>query len=155
MKLSDIKIRDSFKRTLPNQSKLDDCRDYFKRHGCIDRELVLNKYGYLIDGYVGYLVLLENGVAETDVVIRSGQHSTSTYRNSDTTYVFGYHTVSGKEYVWRLSKNKVDHEKVHIGSRVLVNTRHGNKVITVTKIETLASPPVTTPVKKVLRCFSD
>lgn len=109
MKLSDIKIRDSFKQTLPNQSKLDDCRDYFKRHGCIDRELVLNKFGYLIDGYVGYLVLLENGVAETDVVVRSGQHSTSTYRNSDTTYVFGYHTVSGKEYVWRLSKNKVDH----------------------------------------------
>ena len=36
----------------------------------------------------------------------------------------------------------------------LSDIRHGNKVITVTKIETLASP-VTTPVKKVLRCFSD
>ena len=37
----------------------------------------------------------------------------------------------------------------------LSDIMHGNKVITVTKIETLASPPVTTPVKKVLRCFSD
>lgn len=149
MKLSDIKIRGKFKRTTPSQDKMNACRDYYEKHCCIDRNLVVNRYGYLVDGYIGYLVLMENGVEEAYVVGKDDQRTT-TYRCVDTTYVFGCHTVNGKEYVWRLCNNKVRPEKVHIGSKVLVNTKYGNRVITVTKIETLAAPPVTTPVKKVL-----
>ncbi len=150
MKLSDIKIRKSFKRTSPNQDKMNACRDYYEKHCCIDRDLVVNRHGYLVDGYIGYLVLMENGVEEADVVGGKAQKQVTTYRNVDTTYVFGRHTVNGKEYVWRVCNNKVRPEKVHVGSKVLVNTKYGNRVITVTKIETLAAAPVTTPVRKVL-----
>ena len=147
MKMSDIKIQDNFKISIPSNRKLQKCREYFKKHGTIDREIVLNKNGYLIDGYIGYLVLLENGIEDVEVV-----YINENYVNK-TVYVFGCHSGNNKEYVWRVPK-KVKVDNIVVGSNVLVRTRFGIKTITVTRIETLCCPPVSIPVKKVIRCLN-
>lgn len=147
MKISDIKIQENFKTATPSDRKLRECREYFKKHGTIDREIVVNKNGYLLDGYIGYLVLMENGVEDVEVV------STNQSYVNKTIYVFGCHSGNGKEYVWRMSK-KVKADNIAVGSNVLVQTRFGIKTITVTRIETLYSPPVATPIKRVIRCLT-
>lgn len=147
MKISDIKIRENFKSSTPSDAKLQECREYFKRHGTIDRDIVVNNNGYLLDGYIGYLVLMENGVEEVSVV-----SANQDYVNK-TVYVFGCHSCNGKEYVWRMPKG-AKAGNIAVGSNILVQTRFGIKTITVTRIETLYSPPVTIPVKRVIRCLT-
>ena len=146
MKISDIKIQDNFKITIPSDRKLKECREYFNKYGIIDRDIIVNKNGYLLDGYIGYLVLKENGINDVEVV------STNQSYANKTVYVFGCHSGNKKEYVWRLPK-KVKADNIVVGSNVLVQTRFGVKTITVTRIETLYFPPVTMPVKKVIRCL--
>lgn len=67
MKLSKIKIRSDFAATKPRQEKMNLCRYCYKRCGKLDREIVINKDNVLVDGYVGYLVLLENGVKRSKI----------------------------------------------------------------------------------------
>ena len=147
MKISDIKIQENFKTTTPSSRKLRECREYFKKHGIIDREIVVNKNGYLLDGYIGYLVLKENGVKDVEVVFTNKNHANKTI------YVFGCHRDNGKEYVWRMPK-KVKADNIVVGSNILVQTRFGIKSVTVTRIESLYSPPVAVPVKRVIRCLT-
>ncbi len=147
MKISDIKIQDDFKISIPSNRKLQKCREYFRKHGTIDREIVVNKNGYLIDGYIGYLVLLENGIEDVKVVSINQK-----YKNK-TIYIFGCH-ANGKEYVWRLPKKIKSDDNIVVGSKILVHTKFGIKRITVTRIETLYYPPVSMPVKKVIRCLT-
>lgn len=147
MKISDIKIQENFKAATSSDKKLQECREYFKKHGTIDRKIVVNKNGYLLDGYIGYLVLMENGVEDVEVV------STNQNYVNKIIYVFGCHGGNGKEYVWRMPK-KVKADNIAVGSNILVQTRFGIKTVTVTRIETLYSPPVATPVKRVIRCLT-
>lgn len=147
MKVSEIKIKDSFKQTTPSEEKMKICRDYFKENGKLDRNIVVNKKGYLCDGYVGYLVLLENGVNEIEVICNQEEVK------KDKVYVFGCHSGNDKEYVWRVPRN-VKIESISVGSSILVQTRFGVKTVTVTRIQKLSQPPVTTPIKKVVRCLA-
>ena len=148
MKISDIKIQDDFKISIPSNRKLQKCREYFKKYGTIDREIVVNKNDYLVDGYIGYLVLLENGIEDVEVVSTNQNHV------NKKVYVFGCHDGNDKEYVWRMPKKvKVD-DNIVVGSKILVHTKFGIKTITVTRIETLYYPPVSMPVKKVIRCLT-
>ena len=43
-------------------------------------------------------------------------------------------------------------ERLEVGSRVQVATKHGDRII-VEKIEVLDAPPVDTPVRKVRECY--
>lgn len=137
MRLSEIKISEPFKATIPSESKLNRCRKYYKTNGKLDREIMVNSSGYLCDGYIGYLILLENGVDEYDVVI-----------NNRTTYVFGKHKGNNKEYVWRLP-NKFCSD-ISVGDMAYVSTRFGEKIVEVTRIKILKKPPVSMRVRKVL-----
>lgn len=147
MKISDIKIKDNFKATTPSERKLQECRKYFNEHGTIDRDIIVNNNGYLLDGYIGYLVLKENGVDDVEVILIN-----QNYVNK-TVYVFGCHSGNGKEYVWRIPK-KVKADKIIVGSNILVQTKFGVKTIKVTRVETLCYSPVMMPVKKVIRCLT-
>lgn len=69
MKISDIIIMPSFLRTKPQQWKLDMVRDYYRDHGTTDVDIVVLPNGTLVDGYIRYLVLKENGVDEVDVKV--------------------------------------------------------------------------------------
>ena len=62
MKLSDIKISSAFAETVPSEKKMKECRDNWNTFERQDRWIVVDQNGYLIDGYVMFLVLKENGV---------------------------------------------------------------------------------------------
>ena len=68
MKLSDIRIKGSFKNSIPNDYKLAQCREYWDQHGFYLHDIVVNNKDYLVNGYIQYLLLKENGIQ--DVVVK-------------------------------------------------------------------------------------
>ena len=67
MKLSEIKISNAFASTTPREDKVKVCRNYWEENHEQDRDIIVNKNNVLIDGYVQYLVLKENGIEEVFV----------------------------------------------------------------------------------------
>ncbi len=67
MKLSDIKIKESFAITTPNEEKMRECRNNWNIYHRQDRYIVINANRELIDGYIMYLVFKENGMEEADI----------------------------------------------------------------------------------------
>lgn len=156
-RLEDIKIMKSFQETIPKKHKMDECLRNWQKYGCQDRYIVVNSSGYLIDGYVQYLVLKENNINEAEVVFSDKKKRI--YRRKPhlnygvTTYVYGKHKANGKEYVWRMPsewKRKGMADKVAPGIDVIAYTRYGFKVIKVTRIETRHTCPINMPVYKLL-----
>ena len=70
MRLSEIKIPEDFKSSIPNTYKYNKCERYYKENNKQDRYLVVNENNYLIDGYIMYLVLKNNGDEYWDVRIK-------------------------------------------------------------------------------------
>lgn len=171
MRLSDIRIKGSFKNSIPNDYKLTQCRDYWNQHGFYLHDIVVNNQDYLVDGCIQYLVLKENGIE--DIVVRdldkkvhkrqklkvrkSGKKKLKSYRDMETLYVFGVHLGRGKkERVWR-APNKFQKEWediLNVGDVVMVKTKRGNAPIEITRIEKLTECPVDIPVKKVVKKIS-
>lgn len=153
MLLSDIKIPEDFLASQPRQSKIQDCATYYAQNGALDRDIILDSDGFLVDGYIGYLVLLANGVAEVDAHIVKGkpQH----YWKHPTTYVFARHFGCDAEFVWRITRQTRDVQNLKPGNHILANTKYGPMKVLVTRIETLLAPPVKQSIKKVIRCFSE
>lgn len=168
MKLFDIRIKGSFENSVPNDYKLAQCREYWNQHGFYLHDIVVNNKGYLVDGYIQYLVLKENGIE--DIVVRdldkkvhkrqklkvrkSDKKKSKSYRDMETLYVFGVHPGRGKkERVWRApSKFQKEWEEIlNVGDIVMVKTKHGNASIKVTRIERLFECPVDIPVKRVIK----
>lgn len=61
MKFEDIKVPIAFKQSTPSEIKLNNEREYFKKHKTISRPLLITSSGFIIDGFVKYLILKENG----------------------------------------------------------------------------------------------
>ena len=170
MKLSDVRIKGSFKNSFPNDYKLAQCREYWNRHGFYLHDIVVDNKGYLVDGYIQYLVLKENGIE--DVVFKGlgkkvykrskpkvrkcGNKKVKSYRDTETLYVFGVHPGRSKERVWRVpNKFQKEWESIlNVGDTVLVKTKRGKAPIKVTRIERLSECPVDMPVKKVVKKIS-
>ena len=66
--ISQIRIKGSFKNSVPNDYKLAQCREYWSKHGFYLHDIIVNDKGYLVDGYIQYLVLKENNIK--DVVVK-------------------------------------------------------------------------------------
>lgn len=94
MKLCDVKIRKSFRKHSPSSEKMDICRMYFNEYGVLDRDIVIDDRGTLVDGYVGYLVLKENGVEDWDV------KSISENIDNALLLIAGKHPNNEKVYYW-------------------------------------------------------
>ena len=62
--LEKIIIPGFMKNTLPSQSKKNTKFDYYRKHGCFKKNIKINKFGILLDGYVSYLIFNEQGVKE-------------------------------------------------------------------------------------------
>lgn len=166
MKLSDIRIKKSFENKTPNDYKVAQCREYWNQHHLYNHDIVVKNNGYLVNGYIQYLVLKENGVE--DVTVRdfdkklwnrkpnvrknSGQKAKS-YRDRETLYIFGIHPRGTKERVWRVpNKFQKEWEDIlNIGDFVLVKTKRGNAPIRITRIERLSECPVEIPVKRIVK----
>lgn len=143
VRVSDIRISNNFKKTIPSLEKMEKCRQYFQENGKIDAPIIVNENMRLLDGYIRYLILVENNVEEIDVEIKAKK----------VTYVFGRHSMYRKEYVWRITKETKNRRKLGIGAFALVSTKDGFKVVKITRVEKLANPPIDIPIKRVVKCF--
>lgn len=150
MKLSDINIPKGFLAHPPAEVKLDACRAYYRKHGEIDRELVVSGKHYLVDGYVGYLVLMENNVQEHEVSIRK---KSGKQEKKPVTYITACHEGNPREYIWKVTDWTKNTIFLKPGCRALVKSSQGNKVVNIVKVETLDEPPVRHPIKKVIKCL--
>lgn len=170
MKLSDIKIKDSFANTIPREEKMDECRNYWIKHHEQDRYIVVDHDNTLIDGYIQYLVLKEVGEDMAEIKIfdrrqkrwhrknkqkRLYKSKQPSYRERSTVYIFGVHPNSKyqKERVWRVPANWWQGwaDSLSIGDMLQVQTKYGLAPIIITRIEKLDKCPVDMPVKKVCR----
>lgn len=50
VKIEDIKILESFRKTPVNKIKMRNKRNFYKKYGFLQESIIINKYGYLIDG---------------------------------------------------------------------------------------------------------
>lgn len=163
MKLSDIRIKDSYTATTPRKEKMKECRDFWNENHKQDRYIVVNHDGVLVDGYIQYLILKENGIADAfvktaskkvDAWHRIYRPAINTYKCKPTTYIYGIHPDSKniKELVWRVPNSWVGWENdILPGDKILVKTKRGLAPIIVTKIKWLDKCPVDMPVRKVAR----
>lgn len=135
MKLSEISIPKRFLCTTPSQRKLNECRKSFFGHSELDRELVVDESNTLTDGYVGYLVLMENGVDEYPV----------TQVSSPYIIVAAVHPGRQKAYYWRTTKTTRNVDLLAPGATAWVNTSQGRQVVEVVQTYTKANAPVAVP----------
>ncbi len=163
IKLSDIKIKESFAITTPKEEKMKKCRNNWNTYHKQDRYIVVNADKELIDGYIMYLVLKENGEEEARIKIsnkpkkRWYRKNTSDwdiphYRSEATTYVYGVHPYSKhkRELIWRVPKSWTWFaENVQVEDSILCRTKFGISPVIVTKIEVLEKCPVDFVVKRV------
>lgn len=126
--LSDIIISSDFAKTTPGQRKMDWVRDYYRRTNHIDKPIVIDENNLLIDGYIRYLVLLENNVATTVVKV--------VHYNHNVIYVFGKYPNGHKEYSWKMAPTVGEDEIPDIGQKIFVQTKYGLRTAVVTRIET-------------------
>lgn len=165
MKLDDIKINKAFAESIPSEHKMNECRKIWDDFHRQDRFIVVNNAGFLIDGYVQYLILKEKGIKEAQIKISNKRRKcwkrkdtnkwiAPKYRNQKTTYVYGIHPSDEKkkEYVWRVPNSWKNWEEGLLpGDEVYVNCKFGKTKIIITKIEYLKKCPVDFVVKKVCR----
>ena len=144
MKLSDIQVSSAMRNTTPRQEKMEAVRQYYQENGKLDSDIRLNEKNYLVDGYIGFLVLEENGVEEVEVV-----------RPGTPIYVFGRHNTCPKEYCWRITGETKDIHNLKIGNKMVVRTSSGNSVAVITRFEALEQPPVQQRIKSVIVCLDE
>lgn len=163
IKLSEIKIYPLFEETTPSEEKIQECRFNWRLYGKQDRYIVVNDEGYLIDGYIQYLILKEHKEEYAEVKISNFRkkrwHRKNTkdwdiprYKDNPTTYIYGTHPNSNceKEFVWRVPESWTDFaENICIGDTVRCTTKFGCSPVVVTRMEVLDKPPVNIPIKKV------
>ena len=160
IKLSEIKITNAFKETTPNPQKIQGYRDYYEKYGKQAKPILVDYKNILRDGYIQYLILKENGIEEA-TIIRKKKHKrlnerkiTPSYKNSNTTYIFGTHPNSNctKEFVWRIPASwETWAENVEIGDTILCQTKFGFSPVVVSRVEILDKPPIETRVKRVAK----
>lgn len=163
MRLSEIKISESFANTTPSEEKMNECRYNWRFYKKQDRYIVVDHNNVLIDGYVMYKVLMEHKEEYAEVKIsycrkkRWERKNTKDwlvprYKDNPTTYIYGTHPNSKdtKTYMWRVPESWngwVDN--VQIGDTVMCATKNGYAPVVVNKIEILDKCPIDIPVKKV------
>lgn len=152
--IEEIKVPKRFKRTTPSPKKVEKVRKYYQEHGKLDKDIVINRDGYIIDGYIRYLVIREvdNVDFVSVVVVNDGTHRYEKEPEGEITYVYGVHDTSPKEYVWKITRNTGNSTEICPGCRAFVHTVHGKQKITVTRVEKGDKPPVSGKIRSVVRC---
>lgn len=158
VKLSSIKILKSYALTTPSEKKVRTKRKKYRKGKL--RAITINIDGFLINGYIDYLILKENNVEDVEVNIvdikkNDNSNVPESYRNTRTTYIYGKHpnNKSEKIYIWRIP-NKENwmkfSETVLPDDLIFCKTKFGCSPVIVQAIQTIDKCPVEFPVKKVL-----
>lgn len=151
IRISDIIITDAFKATKPSVHKIKKCRKFYNKNRRIDQRILLDSNNRLLDGYIRYLILVENNVECTTVNVLN-----ENYYETETFYVFGRHPCGVKEYVWRLPPEELaNKDKYCIGKKILVKTKKGTKVIEITRTLLTSVPPAKSYIRKVIRMLDE
>lgn len=151
IKVSDIIITDDFKASVPSIHKIDKCRKFFDKNQKIDKKILLDSDNRLLDGYIRYLILVENNIEYTTVNVLN-----ENYYGKETFYIFGRHPCSVKEYVWRLPPEELaNKDKYCIGKKILVKTKRGTKVIEITRTLLTSVPPAKSYIRKVIKLLDE
>lgn len=162
MKLSDIKIRESFLNSTPSQVKYQKKKEKWLRNGRQDRYIVVNRDGYLEDGYITYLIMKELGFENVKVIKSSPWTShvgnrkikEPAYRTENTTYISGVHPGSSdkKVYTWRVP-NDVSwdefKENISVGDMIFCSAKGKKAPVIIKEIQTTDICPTPLNVKKV------
>lgn len=158
VKLSSIKIPKSYAATIPSEKKVKTKRKKYRKGKL--RAITINTDGFLINGYINYLILKENNVEDVEVNIvdikkNDNSNVPESYRNTRTTYIYGKHPndKSEKIYIWRIP-NKENwmkfSETVLPDDLIFCKTKFGCSPVIVQAIQIIDKCPVEFPVKKVL-----
>lgn len=153
VKLKEIKIKPSFLSSVPNAKKVELYITKYVQTCKQAKPILIDKNGYLLDGYIQYLILKSFGVEKAEVIVKSKPEKI-TYKNSRTIYVFGYHPKDrrAKEFVWRVPASWTEWaNNVKIGDIIYCNTKYGSKKVVVNRIEVLSTPPVDICIRKVCK----
>lgn len=158
VKLSSIKIPKSYAATIPSEKKVKTKRKKYRKGKL--RDITINTDGFLINGYINYLILKENNVKDVDVNIvdikkNDNSNVPESYRNTRTTYIYGKHPndKSEKIYTWRIPNAeswKEFSEMILPDDLIFCKTKFGCSPVIVQAIQTVDKCPVEFPVKKVL-----
>ena len=170
MRLSEIKISDEFANSTPNTNKYEKCKKYYKGTGNQDRYIIVDENNVLVDGYIMYLVLKNNGEKFGDsrrITLRKHTYTDKqrkkygrlipskhvvTYKEKPTAYVYGKHPNSkdDKEFVWRLPQAwGYMSLMLQKGDVIYCGTRFGVAPIVVTKVELKSNFDTDLCIKKV------
>ena len=67
MKINKIKIKRSFRKNPPSDKKMSERSSFYRINGRFYVPIVVDKRGYLIDGYTSYLIAKADGIKEVEV----------------------------------------------------------------------------------------
>ena len=162
MKLSDIKITEAFESTHPSPDKIRKKKEQWLKTGRQRKYIVVNKDGYLVDGYITYLIMKELGIEEAKIIkskswmnpIESREIKEPSYRKENTTYIWGVHPNSpdDKLYVWRVPNNdnwKDFKENITVGDMIFCHAKGKVSPVIIKAIQTTDVCPTPLDVKKV------
>ena len=121
MRLKDIQIYPCYEERPPKPEKMERKEKYFEKAGRFQSEIVLDKDGYLINGYTSYLLARRRGMRR--VPVRYGKRQ----------IIKAYHKEGGKLYEWELPQSMID--RVSAGDKALVFTKDGVGTVTVAAVE--------------------
>lgn len=156
-KISEIKISEDFASHQPSEQKVANKVKWIRKRERQHRtfcKVVLDENGVLVDGYATLIAMEQLGYTECYCNVKK-----PSYRETPTTYIFGYHPNDKKkrEFVWRIPRYMEESTFGTIlpNDCVLCNTKFGIAPVIVTRIETLDECPVDMRVKKFVRKFDN
>lgn len=135
--IDDIIIPEEFQKGVPETNKLRKCRDNYNA-GIIDRAILINKDNVLVDGYILYLILKEHN--QTKIRVTKGD-----------IYICGTHPNNEKKYFWRVQNMDYKSAARKKNKYAIVDTKNGINVVRVKDVFFSEIPPVSTPIRKVVR----
>lgn len=137
MPVEEIKIYQCFAEHPPGSEKIEQKEQYFQETDALQSQIILDRRGYLIDGYTSYLLARRYGIQS--VPVRRGKRQ----------IVRACHKSGGQSYVWELPGRLVD--RVAAGDKVMVHTRKGVRAARVAAIEEYFPKEHEKPLRLVIR----
>lgn len=135
--VKDIIISEDFKDTDPAVWKLQRKVDYYKQHGELPEDIIINDENVLIDGYTTYLAAVMYGLEYMPV--KAGYVE----------LIEASHRPGQKSYVWRIPPRM--YGMIHTGDKCIVRTSNGVRKVQVLNVLRQQYPNQTPKLRNVIK----